>query len=128
MQATHGTSPIVNGGPELVRRGQVYVTVSADGFVRSNDPSFYYGFVAQAQSTDVRRRRRQGRTLLVTSDGRDVDAFGLSLAETGAVAKTLGMVAGMNLDGGGSTTMVVDGQVINDPSDAAANDRSATPC
>ncbi len=109
----------VNGGPELVRRGQVYVTVSADGFVRSNDPSFYYGFSHKRNPRTFAGVDRQGRTLLVTSDGRDVDAFGLSLAETGAVAKTLGMVAGMNLDGGGSTTMVVDGQVINDPSDAA---------
>ena len=38
---------IVNGGPELVRDGQVYLTPAADGFVRPLDPSFYYGFSAK---------------------------------------------------------------------------------
>ena len=45
-------------------------------------------------------------------------SLGLSITETGRVARALGMVDGMNLDGGGSTTMVVDGEVINQPSDA----------
>ncbi len=35
------------------------------------------------------------------------------------MARALGMRDAVNLDGGGSTTMVVGGQVINSPSDAA---------
>ena len=35
------------------------------------------------------------------------------------MAKALGMRSALNLDGGGSTTMVVGGQVTNQPSDAA---------
>ena len=35
------------------------------------------------------------------------------------MAQALGMLAAMNLDGGGSTTMVADGRVVNAPSDAA---------
>jgi exopolysaccharide biosynthesis protein len=32
--------------------------------------------------------------------------------------RSLGAADAMNLDGGGSTSFVVDGQTINDPSDA----------
>jgi exopolysaccharide biosynthesis protein len=35
------------------------------------------------------------------------------------VARSLGMVDAMNLDGGGSTAMVIDGDLISQPSDAA---------
>jgi exopolysaccharide biosynthesis protein len=34
------------------------------------------------------------------------------------VARALGMREALNLDGGGSTTMVARGQVVNSPSDA----------
>ena len=42
----------------------------------------------------------------------------LAGAEAIVIADALGMADAINLDGGGSTTMVVDGQVINHPSDA----------
>ena len=45
--------------------------------------------------------------------------LGLSIPETASVARSLGMVDAMNLDGGGSTAMVVDGALISHPSDAA---------
>jgi exopolysaccharide biosynthesis protein len=61
----------------------------------------------------------QGRTLLVTADGRQTTSLGLSIKEAADVARSLGMVDAINLDGGGSTTMVTGGQVINSPSDAA---------
>ncbi len=58
----------------------------------------------------------QGRTLLVTDDGRQTSSLGLSIKETADVARSLGMVQAMNLDGCGST-MVSGGAVVNFPSD-----------
>lgn len=58
-----------------------------------------------------------GRTLLVTADGRQTGSLGLSIKESAEVAASLGMVDAINLDGGGSTTMVADGQVRNISSD-----------
>jgi exopolysaccharide biosynthesis protein len=43
----------------------------------------------------------------------------MSLAEFGDLMIRSGVYQGLNLDGGGSTTMVVDGVVVNSPSDAA---------
>ncbi|HJU96644.1 MAG TPA: phosphodiester glycosidase family protein [Jiangellaceae bacterium] len=109
---------IVNGGPELVRDGQLHVTAAADGFVHPGSPSFFYGFVHKRNPRTFAGVDSYGRAVLITSDGRDTDTFGLSIAETAAVAQALGLEEAVNLDGGGSTTMVVDGQVVNDPSDA----------
>ena len=111
-------SSIVNGGPVLVRNGRVHVTPQRDGFVRPTEPSFYYGFSAKRNPRTIAGVDAHGRTILATADGRSTASLGLSITETGDVARALGMVDGMNLDGGGSTTMVVDGQVINQPSDA----------
>ncbi len=108
---------IVNGGPELVRDGRLHLTPRVDGFVRPTDPSFYYGFSAKRNPRTFAGVDAEGRILLATADGRSTSSLGLTIVETGAVARALGMRDALNLDGGGSTTMVVDGQVINQPSD-----------
>jgi exopolysaccharide biosynthesis protein len=109
---------VVNGGPELVRAGRPHATPQADGMVRPGDPSFYYGWAAKRNPRTIAGVDGHGRIMLATVDGRAVDSLGLSIAESAAVADALGMADAINLDGGGSTTMVVDGQVINHPSDA----------
>lgn len=114
---TPRTTSIVNGGPELVRAGRVHVTPQADGFVRPRDPSFYYGFSASRNPRTFAGVDRSGRTVLVTADGRSTASLGLSITETAAAAKALGLQAALNLDGGGSTTMVARGRVTNQPSD-----------
>jgi exopolysaccharide biosynthesis protein len=109
---------VLNGGPELVRHGRQHATPAADGMVRPGDPSFYYGWVAKRNPRTIAGVDARGRILLVTADGRSTASLGLSIAEGAAVAQALGMREAINLDGGGSTTMVVDDQVINKPSDA----------
>jgi hypothetical protein len=109
---------IVNGGPELVRDGHLHATPAADGMVHPGDPSFYYGWVHKRNPRTFAGVDARGRTVLITADGRSTSSLGLGIAETAAVARSLGLRDAMNLDGGGSTTMVVDGSVINMPSDA----------
>lgn len=59
-----------------------------------------------------------GRVILVTVDGRLPDhSVGMSMAELAEFMIKLGAVDAIALDGGGSTTMVVDGLVTNRPSD-----------
>ncbi|WP_338693112.1 phosphodiester glycosidase family protein [Streptomyces sp. Q6] len=109
---------IVNGGPELVRDGRPHVTVAADGMVKPGDPSFFYGWVHKRNPRTLAGVDAAGRTVLVTADGRGTGSLGLSIPESADVARALGLRDAINLDGGGSTTMVVDGAVINQPSDA----------
>lgn len=109
---------VVNGGPELVRDGNLFVTQKRDGMNHTLNPSFDYGWVLQRNPRTFAGVDAQGRTLLVTVDGRQLTDLGLSIPEAAQVAKDLGMTDAINLDGGGSTAMVVDDELVTSPSDA----------
>jgi exopolysaccharide biosynthesis protein len=53
----------------------------------------------------------------MTVDGRRESDGGMSLVELAQVMIRLGAYEAMNFDGGGSTTMVVQGKLMNRPSD-----------
>lgn len=62
-----------------------------------------------------------GRVILLTVDGRNENSAGMSLMELTSLMKWLGCTDAINFDGGGSTTLWVDGMpdygVVNYPSD-----------
>lgn len=61
-----------------------------------------------------------GAIWLVTIDGRQPAlSLGMNFSEMKRLARRLGLRSALNLDGGGSTTMVVKGNVVNHPSDPA---------
>lgn len=53
--------------------------------------------------------------VFVVSDGRTSESSGLSLYELGQFMQKLGVKTAYNLDGGGSSTMYFNGQVVNNP-------------
>jgi len=65
------------------------------------------------------------RMYLVTVDGRQDDSIGATLAELSALLQEMGIDDAVNLDGGGSSTLVYRGSganavtVVNDPSDSS---------
>jgi hypothetical protein len=60
----------------------------------------------------------QGEIWLVTVDGRNPTlSLGMSFAELRRLSRRLGLRSALNLDGGGSTTMWVAGEIVNHPSD-----------
>lgn len=81
---------------------------------------FNQGFAENRHPRTLIGTHADGSVWLVAVDGRQPTlSFGMTLAEVGRLAKRLGLVSALNLDGGGSTTMWVQGQVVNSPSDAA---------
>lgn len=56
-----------------------------------------------------------GHYLFVVSDGRTSESEGLSLYEMAEFMQSLGAVTAYNLDGGGSSTMYFNGEVVNNP-------------
>ena len=60
---------------------------------------------------------RVGDLMLAEVDGDTPASVGLSLPEAAGLMRSLGAVQAMNLDGGGSSTMEIDGQMINSPTD-----------
>jgi hypothetical protein len=62
--------------------------------------------------------RDSSTLLMVVVDGRRPWTVGMTLAELGEAMLSLGAWDGMNLDGGGSSTLWIRGRVVNAPSDA----------
>jgi hypothetical protein len=63
---------------------------------------------------------RRGQVWLAAVDGRLPNySVGMTFADLERLADRLQLTDALNLDGGGSTTMVVKGQVVNKPSDPA---------
>ena len=58
--------------------------------------------------------RKKG-TFFVVSDGRTEESEGLSLLELAEFMDRLGVETAYNLDGGGSSTMYFNGEIINNP-------------
>ncbi|MDO5500255.1 MAG: phosphodiester glycosidase family protein [Propionibacteriaceae bacterium] len=104
---------VVNGGPLLVVDGRLHVTAARDGMVQPDNPGAFYGWTHQRNPRTIAGIDTHGRLVLVTADGRQTDSVGLSIHETAELARDLGLVDAINLDGGGSTTMVVGGRVTN---------------
>jgi Phosphodiester glycosidase/SPOR domain len=114
---TSGTD-VVGGGPYLVRDDREYVDAFGEGFEHPGDPSFYYAFGISRNPRTMAGVTRDGDLLLVTVDGRQPGySVGLSFPEEARLMHALGAVQAVNLDGGGSTTMVVGGSVLGRPSD-----------
>ncbi|MDR1156552.1 MAG: phosphodiester glycosidase family protein, partial [Bacteroidales bacterium] len=71
------------------------------------------------------------KLILAVVDGRQAGySTGVTLPQLGRIMKALGAYTAVNLDGGGSSVMVVKGEVKNRPSDGAvrpvANDLMIT--
>jgi len=61
---------------------------------------------------------RDGRTMwLLAVDGRSTASVGMTLVELGDAMRALGAWDALNFDGGGSTGLVIDGRLVNSPSD-----------
>jgi len=60
---------------------------------------------------------KDGHILLAVVDGRQYSSVGFTLLEMALFMQEAGAIQAMNLDGGGSSEMVVSGNVVNKPSD-----------
>ncbi|MEO3814947.1 phosphodiester glycosidase family protein [Sphaerisporangium sp. B11E5] len=111
---------IVSAAPTLVEDGRVHIDAATEGTLDPLDLSFGYAWSNVRQPRTMAGIDRQGRLLLVTVDGRlSGGSEGFTLAEGAAFMRSLGAEQALNLDGGGSSAMVVQGTLVNRPSDAA---------
>ena len=102
---------IVGGAGLLIRDGRDVEDWSVE--------QFNQGFAENRHPRTMIGTAPDGTIWLVTVDGRQPElSVGMSLVELRGLAHRLGLVNALNLDGGGSTTMWVRGEVVNKPSDA----------
>lgn len=107
-----GVIEAVGGGPRLLEGGQVRVMAREERF----RPDIAVGRAPRTAAGIT----EDGRLLLVTVNGRQPGlSTGMTLEELAGFMLELGARDAVNLDGGGSTTMVIRGRVFNFPSDGA---------
>jgi exopolysaccharide biosynthesis protein len=101
---------IVGGGPQLIRAGKVDITDKEEKM----SPTFR----SDRHPRTAIARLASGKLMLITVDGRQPGvSVGMSLNMLADLLLELGAVAAINLDGGGSTAMVVHNKLVNRPSD-----------
>lgn len=100
-----GVKHIISGGPYLVKDGEVYVDMTAQklGAIGGRNPRSAIGYTAD------------NNFILVAVDGREGSSIGMTLMELANFMQSIGCVGAINLDGGGSTVMYVNGRVVNKP-------------
>ena len=106
---------LLQAGPMLLRNG---ISLVEPG----SDPEGFSAGERQFDSdiTDGRYPRAalgvaDAHLIAVVCEGRADDEAGLSLAELAAAMAVLGAVDAINLDGGGSASLVVGGELVNSP-------------
>ena len=99
-----GAVQTLSFGPALIESGNVSVDSDDEvGRAMASNPRTAIGI------------KSDGTYLFVVSDGRTDESEGLSLLELAQVMQSLGAETAYNLDGGGSSTMVFNGSVVNTP-------------
>ena len=109
---------IVSGGPLLLWKGRRLEEPEKESISRV--------FLLARHPRTAVGVRADGTLLLVTVDGRrPEESVGMSLPELTDLMLELGSVSAINLDGGGSTTMVIEGRIVNRPSSSGGARRNA---
>ena len=91
-------------GPALVENGEIAVGKNQEvGQAMASNPRTAIGIIDE------------NHYIIVVSDGRTSESEGLSLYQLAEVMKSYGAKTAYNLDGGGSSTLYFNGQVINKP-------------
>ena len=115
----HGTPParwaaadhVIGGAGLLARSGQQITDWTVEDLRK--------GFSTERHPRTMVGVDRDGDIWLVTVDGRNPQiSLGMTFLELQRLATRLKLTDALNLDGGGSTTMVVKGAIVNHPSDA----------
>jgi len=115
-----GMHHVVGGGPYLIRDGRIILNEVSEGFSKRS------GIGGAAPRTAVGVTSSSNRLIFLTADGRQKSSVGMTLWELASLLKEIGVREAINLDGGGSTTMLVKGRVVNHPSDRTGMRRVST--
>lgn len=99
-----GAWQVLSFGPGIVSDGEIEVTEDEEvGKAKASNPRTAIGFIDETH------------IVMVVSDGRTDESEGLSLYQLAEFMQSLGVSEAYNLDGGGSSTMYYDGEIVNNP-------------
>ncbi len=99
----------IGGGPVLVQNGEIKVT-------NNEERKFGGKAVNNLEPRTAIGYTKDHKIIILVCEGRSANAAGLSLVQLAKIFKDLGCVEALNLDGGGSSCMLVNGKETNTPS------------
>lgn len=97
----------IGAGPALVKDGAMHVTSDEEVFFGTTIPEVHPRTAAGVNA--------DGDLLLMVVDGRQPESRGVSLEELATLMIEVGAVQAINLDGGGSSALVVNDTLLNRP-------------
>ena len=99
-----GAAHVLSFGPAIIENGDISVTTADEvGKAKTSNPRTAIGIIDKLHY------------VFVVSDGRTSESEGLTLYQLAEFMKKLGTQTAYNLDGGGSSTMYFNGNVVNNP-------------
>ena len=106
---TENILQILSFGPGLIENGKIVVSQTSSKKLNSENPRTAIGQISELHY------------VMVVVDGRTDESDGLTLTELADFMNDLGCVTAYNLDGGGSSTLYFNKEVINNPTDGRSN-------
>lgn len=108
-ETADGAELVLGAGPSLVADGK------AD--VRSREENIAADIARGRAPRTAAGVKKDGTVILLVVDGRSSASAGMTLQELASYMVKLGAWQAVNFDGGGSSEMVLDGKILNNPSD-----------
>ncbi len=97
----------IHAGPVLIKNSEINVT--------SEQELFFNTPVDGVQPRTAIGYKKNGDVIMMVVDGRQVDSRGAYLKELALLMRQFDCKEALNLDGGGSSALVVNGKLINNP-------------
>ena len=100
---------VIGGGPVLLQNGEIKIT-------NDEERKFSGKAINNPEPRTAIGYTKDNKLVIWVCEGRSKTATGLSLIQEAKILKDLGCVEAVNLDGGGSSCMLVNGKETNNPS------------
>jgi hypothetical protein len=101
---------VIGGGPVLLQNGEIKITNNeerkfAGNAINDRHPRTAIGYT------------KENQLIILVAEGRTESAAGITLVQEAQILRGLGCAEALNLDGGGSSCMIINGKATNSPSD-----------
>jgi len=101
---------VIGGGPVLLQNGEIKITNNeerkfAGNAINDRHPRTAIGYT------------KENQLIILVAEGRTESAAGITLVQEAQILRDLGCAEALNLDGGGSSCMIINGKTTNSPSD-----------
>ena len=100
----------IGGGPVLLQAGKIFIT-------NNEEQKFIGKAISDAHPRTCMGYTNDGKLIVMVVQGRFANAAGATLTQEAKLLQKLGCVEALNLDGGGSSCMLINGIETIKPSD-----------